>query len=273
MDTVGVVPHEVEPEHEPPHHLRLVRGPAVGRDDVARLQDGIVLDLHVQRPVANQEELAVPSPARIDVVQQVVRNLDPLCLAAGVGAVASEQVDGGGDVPDHVISKVDVLDRGPRRLAVLVSRREEDGVPGLRAAPVVLEQVAVNPDVARVLQLEEVLHLPGFATPGGGTRDMVADEPDVARHEARNRRVRAAEQEDLTCRFQVVVEDAVRPRSVPSRNRLAVLADRFDVRDPGVLDDGLAAVERDASLLSRARVAVDVAAVEDQVARNRTSED
>ena len=69
----------------------------------------------------------------------------------------------------------------------------------------------------------------------------------------------AAEDDVLAGRLQVVVGDRERPRPVPSGDRLRVLGDRLDVRDVRSGHRCRCAVEGDAALLTRRRIAVDVA--------------
>ena len=54
----------------------------------------------------------------------------------------------------------DALHDRPRRAAALVARREDDRIAGLIGDPEVLEDVAFDQHVLRVLQLEGVLHRP-----------------------------------------------------------------------------------------------------------------
>ena len=78
-------------------------------------------------------------------------------------------------------------------------------------------------------------------------------------------RRRAAEHEILAGRFEVVVLDQERTRPVPSGDRLGVLAGGLHVGDVRPGDGGRRAVERDAALLAARGIAVDVAAIDDQI--------
>ena len=211
--------------------------------------------------------LAAPRLA-VDVVHEVVRDAIPPALRARMSVVVARDVDGVGRVADDVVAERDVLDDRPRRLAVLVARREEDRVPGLRRRPHVLEHVALDEDAPRVLQLERVLHRPLLAAPRERLGEVVAADRDVGGHEVRDRRIGSAEHDVLARGLEIVVLDQVWAGPVPAADRLAVLADRLDVGDVAVDDVRRAAVERDAALLPDDRIAMDVDAVEDQIVRD-----
>src|SRR4029078_11992066 len=95
-----------------------------------------------------------------DAVEQVVQDPDARGLPARAIAVVAGDADPAGDVADDVVSELDLLDHAPRAMAVLVARREEDGVARLRVHPVVLEEVVFDAHAPRVLQLEDVLARP-----------------------------------------------------------------------------------------------------------------
>ncbi len=96
---------------------------------------------------------------------------------------------------------------------------------------------------------------------------MIPTEHYVLGHQSGNRGVGAAQQKVVPRRLEIVVLDRVRARTVPSRDRLRVLPPHLDLRDIGIDDGGLAAVERDAALLPFQRIAVDIAAVDDDLLR------
>ena len=100
---------------------------------------------------------------------------------------------------------------------------------------------------------------------------MVPPNDDVARDQIRNGGIGAAK-EDVDARgFEEIVLDRVRAGAVPSRDRLRLLAERFDVGDVAVADGGRAAVERDASLLPLRRIAAHEDAIEHEIARTASS--
>ena len=164
-----------------------------------------------------------------------------------------------------VLFEAHVRDDAPRAAAVLVAHGDHDGVARLAALPVVVERVAHDRHVARVLQLEEILDDPVLAAPRGLLRELVVGDRDVRRDEARNARIGAAEYDVLGGALEIVVRDRVRPRTVPSGDRLRVLSNRLDVGNPAARDRRRRAVERDAALLPERRVAVDVDAVHNQI--------
>src|SRR4029077_3962018 len=82
---------------------------------------------------------------------------------ARMDVVGPEDVDPRRDVLHEVVLEDHVLYGRPRRVAVLVSDREENREPVLGVRPVVLEDVALDEYSPRVLQLEQVLDGPGDA--------------------------------------------------------------------------------------------------------------
>ena len=170
----------------------------------------------------------------------------------------------------------DVLDRRPRRAAVLVAHGEEDGEAVLRVRPVALEEVALDEHAPRVLQLEEVLHRPRLALVARARRPSTRAAwrrwlPRISMSDgtrSADRRVGAAEHHVLARRLEVVVHDAERPRPVPARDRLRVGADLLEVGEVASRPSTTSrAFERDAPPRAAVAVAVDVAALEDQVVR------
>ena len=167
--------------------------------------------------VEQLEQTAV-APAAADVEEQVVADRDAPGLLARMVVVAPEHVDAGGDVPDEVVRERDVLDHRPGRAAVLVAHGEENGESVLRVRPVVFEQVAVDEDAPRVLELEEVLDAPLGAfergvvfLPAQRLRHVVLHDLDVGRHQIGNARIGAAEHHVLARGLEEVARDLERP--------------------------------------------------------------
>ena len=80
---------------------------------------------------------------------------------------------------DDIVPEHDALDDHPGRRAVLIARREQDGIAGLIRHPHMLEHVALDEHVLGVLQLEAVLHHPLGAAPrlaGRGCRAGIREE-------------------------------------------------------------------------------------------------
>ena len=162
----------------------------------------------------------------------------------------------------------DVLDLAPRAAAILVAHREQHAEAGLARQPVVLDDIAGDPDPPCVLQLDEVLDRPLLRPPADRLRNQVVADDDVARNESLNGRIGATKQDVFGGALQIVVGDGERPGAVPAGDRLRVLADALAVRDVGAADCGGGAVQRHAPLLARVRVTVDVAAVDDDIVRD-----
>ena len=115
----------------------------------------------VHRAVADQQEEAVPSPARlIETVKLVVQYPDPLRQPARACVVVAGNIDRGRNVADHVELERHILDHRPRRLAAFAARCHDDGVARLRTRPVALENIPFDQDAARVLQFEQILDVP-----------------------------------------------------------------------------------------------------------------
>ena len=89
-----------------------------------------------------------------------------------VPVVEGEDVDAGRDVADGVVGDVNVLRHRPPRGAVLVARRHHNREPLLRRRPRILDDVVVDRDPLRVLELDQVLDHPatGRATPSASSR-------------------------------------------------------------------------------------------------------
>ena len=68
--------------------------------------------------------------------------------------------------------------------------------------------------------------------------------------------------------LEVVVLDRVRPRTVPSADRLRILTDTLAVRDMRVANGDGGRIEGDTALLTPDRVAMDVEVAEDDVVRH-----
>src|ERR671913_1983018 len=117
-----------------------------------------------------------PAPPRgaADVVEHVVHDVNaPRELAAGTRrVVGSENVDGAVHVPDDVRADRDILHNGPGRSVLLVSWREHERIATLACLPVVLDDVALDPDSLSVLQLDRVLHVPQRTAGGRSTRRL-----------------------------------------------------------------------------------------------------
>src|SRR5262245_24000821 len=99
--------------------------------------------------------------------------------------------------------------------------------------------------------------------------DVVATDLDVARDEARDRRVTAAEHDVLAGAHEGVVHDLVWTRAVASPDGLLIKALPMALGEVAVADLCGARVEPDAAAEVRIRLAVDVHPVEHQVVRLR----
>ena len=85
----------------------------------------------------------------------------------------------------------------------------------------------------------------------GVLRDVIPPDGDVARHEIRNRRIGAAEQNVDAGGFEKIVLDRERAGAVPARRSPATPGRGLDVGDIAVPDRRRAAVQGDAALLPR----------------------
>jgi hypothetical protein len=147
MTSELVVRTDVVAEDEVFRHARRLPRSAVGGQHVAAVNDRVVLDGDLGGPLPDLHEGAVPAPFRsVDGVDQVVGYPYPPHRSAGAVAVAREQVERRGRVPDDVVAEGHILDRRPRRGAAFAARREDDRVPRLSIDPVVLEEIAFDQD-------------------------------------------------------------------------------------------------------------------------------
>ncbi|OLC80131.1 MAG: hypothetical protein AUH72_12660 [Acidobacteria bacterium 13_1_40CM_4_65_8] len=183
-------------------------------------------------------------------------------------------------MPDDVVREDDVLDGRPGRATILIAHREEDGKAVLGLRPVVLEQVTVNEHAPGVLELEQVLDGPFGAgerlvtdLPRHRFRQVILADLDVGGHEIANGGIGAAEHDVLAGSFEVAVGDLERAVAVPAGDRLRVGAAFLEVRQVRVDDSRLPRVHRDAPTAAARRVPVQVAAVEDEMVRQRLHAD
>src|SRR5205085_11016040 len=93
----------------------------------------------------------------------------------------------------------------------------------LTIGPVVLEDVAINHDVSRVLHLEQVLHCPVITRvsritdfPAQRFENIVTTNLDVGGNEIDNTRIGAAKHDVLAGGFEIVVDDVKGTRTVPT---------------------------------------------------------
>src|ERR1700704_1209677 len=98
---------------------------------------------------------------------------------------------------DDIVRYLYLLHDSPWRAAVLIPRRQHDGVSSLPGRPVVLENVAVDDDALGAFELDQVFHGPRLAAPRGLLRDLVVSHDDVGRYEVRHRGVAAPEHDIL----------------------------------------------------------------------------
>jgi hypothetical protein len=233
------------------------------------LGDRVVVDRDVARPAGQQEKIAAAAPVlAVDVGEHVVAHRDRLRLLARMVVVVAEDVDARRAVTHHVPLEVDVIDGAPRTAAILVTDGEHHREPRLPALPVVFQGVTNDRNASRVLQLDQVLDDPVLAPPFSLLGELISADRDVGRHQARDERIRAAEQQVLAGRFEVVVRDGKGSRTIPAAHSLRVLVERLDVRDVRTADRRRCAVERDAPLLARAGIAMQEQPIDDDVVRN-----
>ena len=135
-----------------------------------RVKHRVVVDRHIRRSARDRHEMCPRSPGgAADVVEHVVEDGDAAreLAARARRVVGSEDVDRPVHVPHDVGADRDILHNGPGCGVVLVSRRQHERVAALARLPVVLDDVALDPDALGVLQLDRVLHVPQRAA---GTR-------------------------------------------------------------------------------------------------------
>ncbi len=276
VDRVRVVAEQVVREHEA-RDLDAAQGvAAVDEHGAAAVAvDRVVIDRDRLGSAANHREarrrrIRRRAPRRVDVVRQVVADDDAGGLLARREVVVAGDVEDRRDVADDVVLDRDVLDDGPGRSAALIARRHQNRIALLASRPVVFDRVPLEEHVLRVLELDEVLDGPRRRPPGDRFRDVVAAQRDVRGHQVRDGGIAAAEQHVLSCRLEVVVLDQIRAGTVPAGDRLRVLVDAVNLGEVRVQDLRVAAVERERSTLAPGGLTVEVAAVHDEVVRNRS---
>jgi hypothetical protein len=204
---------------------------------------GVVPKTHVVRAFDLEEAPRAAELRPVHVVEQVVLDEDVVGLLAELVVVAPEDVEHrptrAGRCCCRKTTRCTTVAglppywlRGVKRIEAVLRRR-----------PVVLEDVALDEHVLRVLQLEEVLDRPGAALPLQRLRQVVAHEAHAGGHEVGDARVRSAQHEVLAGPHQVVVLDVERPGPVPAGDRLRVLARVLEAGDVAVDDARLRAVE------------------------------
>src|SRR5215510_14158359 len=254
---------------------------AVEENERAALKDSVVVNRDVGRPPDDLREPAVRRPVcgaapfiAVNVVNQVVLDQDSLRRLARRGVVRPRDVEAIARMPQDVVGEGHVLSRRLRRHPILAARREEYGEADLRVRPVVFKDVLIYEQSLGVFQFEKILDRPGPSGVSGMTFlprerfiDVVQSELDVGRDQVLNRWLSPAEHNVLTRALQVVVDDFERTRSVPSANRLRVESFAVAVRDVRIDHSGAGAVEHNATSNGAGVVAMNVAAVNDQIVR------
>ena len=237
-----------------------------------------MLDDHVRRPNPIIEDLKDSSgaapPRAAHVVEQVVPDEDPLHGSARVGIVGPQDADPRSGVADDVADERHVLDRGPGSAAVLVADRQLHREAGLVGEPDVLQNIALHQHPPGVFQLEEVLDAPlraGIARialpPRERFEEVVVSDVDVGGHQVADRGIGATEHDVLAGSFQMVVDDLEGTGPVPAHDGLGVGAGLLEIGQVGIDDREGLAVQRDAPPAASDRIAVQVAAIDDDVVR------
>src|SRR5580765_1638212 len=98
---------------------------------------------------------------------------------------------------DDIVRHLYLLHNSPRCAAVLIPRRQYDGVSSLPGRPVVLDNVAVDDDPPGTFELDQIFHGPRLTAPRWLLRDLVVADDDVGRYEVRHRWIAAAEHDVL----------------------------------------------------------------------------
>src|SRR5262245_22006450 len=254
---------------------------AVGDNERAALEDRVVIESNVDRPPDKLREPAVSRPVggaapfiAVNVVNQIVLDQDSLRRLARRGAVRPRDVEATARMSQDVVGESHVLSRRLRRRPILAARREEDGEAILRVRPVVFEDVLVYEQSLGVFQFEKILDRPGHSGVSGMAFlprerliDVVQSELDVGGDHVLNRRLGPTEHNVLPRAFQVVVDDFERPRPVPTADGLRVGADLVDVGDVRIDYRRAGGIDHYAAPDITAGVAVNIAAVDDQVVR------
>ena len=204
----------------------------------------------------------------VDVNQQVVPDDDRVGLLGFRAVVHAENRNGRGAVLQDIVFEYHLRHLAPRAPPVLIADGEEHRKPDLRGRPIIFQEVAGNSDAPGVLQLQDVLDLPLLSPPRRRTRERVADDRDIARHEVLDGWIGSAEEKILSGRLEIVVRDDERPGSIPSVDCLRVLSDCLHLGDVRVRDGRGRAVQGDATLLSHDGVTMDVAPIDDEIVRD-----
>src|SRR5438034_2389331 len=173
-------------------------------------------------------------------------------------------------MPDDVLAYGDVFDGRPGGGAVLIADGELHGEAGLRGQPDIFEDIALDQHAAGVLELEQVLDGSPDAAPARGLEEVVSADLDIRRHEVGDRRVGAAEHDVFAGGLEVVVHDLEWAGAVPAHDGLGVEVLILEVGEGGIDDGEGFAVERYPSAAGLTGVAVDVAAVDDDVVREQS---
>jgi hypothetical protein len=167
----------------------------------------------------------------------VVPNRDAGHLRRGRLVVLVGQLKTSRHVPNEVIADKHVGRDAPGARAALIHRPEYEGPAELPIGPRVFQYIPFDYDAPRIFELHQILDQPRPALPAHRTRDVVARDHDIRRHQVRDARIGAAEADDFRRRLEIVVRDLVRPVSVPAPHGLRVEPFRMAVTHRA-LDDG-----------------------------------
>ena len=146
VDAVGIVARHVVDITRIRDRCRRSRGAAVEiQDGGVAGHDRVVVDRHRVGAVAELKR-ARSAPIRLlrQIVKQVVLDREMVGLLAGGEVVVSEHVDAAGAVAYQVAAHRHPFHGRPRRVAVLIPRRELEGVAGLIGDPQVLDDIAFD---------------------------------------------------------------------------------------------------------------------------------
>ena len=159
---VGVVRRDVVGDDRVRRRSGRRRAAAVKPDiSGVRRDDGVVVHRHDVGSVADRERSRAGAPGRAgEIIHHIVPHRHVVGALARREIVGAEDIHAAGGVADQVVLKRDALGDHPRCMPVLIARRDHDGIAALVGDPDVLEHVAFDQHVLRILQLEGVLDRP-----------------------------------------------------------------------------------------------------------------
>src|SRR3982751_2895564 len=157
---------------------------------------------------------------RSQVRKQVIRDSNIPGRLAWILIVLSEHIHAVAGVSRPIVCDLHILNRAPGRFAILISDRNDEG--GLSWGST-FQNVAIHHDATSVLQFKCPLHR-NLSRPLSRPVEVVTTNLNIRWNQIGYGRICAAKQNDLSASFEIVIDNVKRSWSIPTRDRLRLIA-------------------------------------------------